>query len=57
MTAPIRYAEDYAPGQVFDVGSHAFTAAEIIAFSREWDPHPFHIDEDAARPAAGTPRW
>jgi acyl dehydratase len=49
MTEPIRYAEDYAPGQVFDVGTHTFTAAEIIAFSREWDPHPFHIDEAAAK--------
>ncbi len=49
MTATPRYAEDYLPGQVFNVGSHAFSAAEIIAFSSEWDPHPFHINEEAAR--------
>ena len=44
-----RYAEDYTPGEVFEVGEYAFTAAEIMAFSREWDPHPFHTDPEAAK--------
>ena len=29
-------------------GSHTFTAEEIIAFAREFDPQPFHVDPAAA---------
>jgi acyl dehydratase len=47
--SPLRCAEDYQPGMVFELGSYNFTAEEIITFSRIWDPQPFHIDEAAAR--------
>jgi acyl dehydratase len=46
---PTRYAEDYQIGQVFDVGSYTISKEEILAFSKEWDPHPFHVDEEAAK--------
>jgi acyl dehydratase len=36
-------------GYKADLGSHTFTADEIIAFARRWDPQPFHVDADAAR--------
>lgn len=41
--------EDYAAGQVIDLGTYAVTAAEIREFASEFDPLPFHLDEAAAR--------
>ena len=32
-----------------DLGTWTPTAEEIVAFAREWDPQPFHLDEEAAR--------
>src|SRR2546430_15968530 len=44
----MRYFEDFHPGQVIDVGSVAVTEADIIAFARQYDPQPMHIDPHAA---------
>ena len=44
-----RYFEDYAVGQKFGTGTVAVTAERIKAFAREFDPQPFHTDEEAAR--------
>ena len=44
-----RHLEDFAPGQVFRSGSLAVTAEAIIAYAREYDPQPFHLDDAAAR--------
>lgn len=41
--------EDYAVGQVIDLGTYAVTAAEIREFASEFDPLPFHLDEAAGR--------
>jgi acyl dehydratase len=41
--------EDFAVGQVIDLGSYAVTAAEIREFASEFDPQPFHLDEAAGR--------
>jgi acyl dehydratase len=43
------YLEDFKPGDAFAFGRHTFTREEIIAFARQYDPQPFHVDEDAAR--------
>ena len=40
-----RYAEDYKAGDVFDLGTYVVTHDEIIEFSRQYDPFPFHIDD------------
>ena len=40
--------EDRAIGETADLGSHTFTREEIVAFAREFDPQPFHLDEAAA---------
>ena len=45
----IRYAEDYKPGDVFELGAYEVTRDEIIEFSRKYDPFPFHVDDEAAR--------
>ena len=44
----VHYLEDFAPGQVFDTGKHRVDKAEIFAFARQYDPQPFHVDEEAA---------
>lgn len=44
------YFEDFAPGQVFELGSFPpVTEDEIVAFARQWDPQPFHVDPVAAK--------
>ncbi|WP_043359237.1 MaoC family dehydratase [Belnapia sp. F-4-1] len=44
-----RYLEDFAPGQVFRSGRLTVTPEAIIAYAREYDPQPFHLDDAAAR--------
>ncbi len=43
------YLEDFKPGDAFEFGRHTFTREEIVAFARQYDPQPFHVDEEAAR--------
>lgn len=45
---PLRYFEDFQAGQEFPLGPRTVTRAEIIAFAAEFDPQPFHLDEQAA---------
>ncbi|MDH3738282.1 MAG: MaoC family dehydratase [Alphaproteobacteria bacterium] len=45
---PDIYFEDFAAGQEFDLGSRVLDRAAIVAFAAEFDPQPFHIDDDAA---------
>lgn len=45
----VRYFEDFAPGQVLELGSRTISRESMLAFAREFDPQPFHVDEEAAR--------
>jgi len=45
----MRYFEDFTPGQVIELGRHTITRDEIIAFAKQFDPQPFHLDEEAAK--------
>ena len=45
----MRYFEDFKPGQVIELGSHTITRDEIIVFAKQFDPQPFHLDDEAAR--------
>jgi acyl dehydratase len=47
--APDAWFEDRIVGETADLGSHTFTREEIVAFAREFDPQPFHLDEEAAK--------
>jgi len=49
MTADKLYWEDMLPGQVRDLGSITPTREEIIAFATQFDPQPFHLDDEAAQ--------
>ena len=44
-----RHLEDLAIGPEIDLGIFIFSRAEIIAFAAQFDPQPFHLDEEAAR--------
>jgi acyl dehydratase len=48
MSDPL-YLEDLHVGQTFVSGSVTLTADEIKAFARQYDPQPFHLDEEAAK--------
>ena len=43
------YLEDLAVGQTFTNGPVELTAEDIKAFARQFDPQPFHLDEEAAK--------
>src|SRR5260370_16572180 len=43
------YLEDFAPGQKHVSAKMRVDAAAIKAFAAQFDPQPFHLDEDAAR--------
>lgn len=43
------YFDDIDKGDVLSGASHTVTREEIINFAREFDPQPFHTDEDAAK--------
>jgi acyl dehydratase len=42
------YLQDIAIGDEFCSGSHRLDTAQIIAFAAQFDPQPFHLDEQAA---------
>ena len=44
-----RFFEDFAVGQTFRSGTIEITAERIKSFAAEFDPQPFHLDEEAAR--------
>lgn len=48
-TKNIRHAEDFKPGDIFDLGTYEVTRDEIIEFAQKYDPFPFHVDEEAAQ--------
>lgn len=43
------YLEDLSVGDRFHSGEHALDAAQIKAFALQFDPQPFHTDEEAAK--------
>jgi acyl dehydratase len=43
------YWEDLQPGSVRELGTTSPTAEEIKQFAGQFDPQPFHLDEEAGR--------
>ena len=43
------YLDDLRVGQRFTSGRHAVDEAQIKSFATQFDPQPFHLDNDAAR--------
>ena len=44
-----RYLVDFAVGQTFGSGRLRIEGERALAFAAEFDPQPFHLDEEAAR--------
>jgi acyl dehydratase len=44
----VQYLEDYAVGQIFKTGHTRVDKAQIVAFASQFDPQPYHLDEEAA---------
>jgi acyl dehydratase len=44
-----KYLEDFAVGQLYRSGRLTVDRERIKTFAAEFDPQPFHVDEDAAR--------
>jgi acyl dehydratase len=42
------FLEDFCVGLRLAGGAHELDAAQIKSFAREFDPQPFHLDEEAA---------
>jgi acyl dehydratase len=42
------YWEDFPVGSIREFGGITLSKADIVRFAREFDPQPFHVDEDAA---------
>jgi acyl dehydratase len=45
----VRYWEDIKAGDVVELGSRTMEKARMVSFAREFDPQPFHTDENAAK--------
>jgi acyl dehydratase len=43
------YWEDFREGEVREFGQARVKREDIVRFASEFDPQPFHLDEDAAR--------
>jgi acyl dehydratase len=49
----VRYLEDMAVGEQFELGSFSLTAEDIVAFAQRYDPQPFHLQSDPDGPYGG----
>jgi acyl dehydratase len=49
MTDALLHFEDFPVGEVVTYGSYKLTREAILAFAREYDAQPFHLDEEAAK--------
>jgi acyl dehydratase len=49
ITAKRRHFEDLRVGEIIELGDMVVTREMIFEFAREFDPFPFHLDEDAAK--------
>jgi acyl dehydratase len=49
VTANRRHYEDLVIDEVIDLGAIIVTKDMIVTFAREFDPFPFHLDEEAAK--------
>lgn len=45
---PDVYLDDLEPGAVYELGRRRLERDEIVAFARQYDPQPFHLDAAAA---------
>ena len=49
MSQELLYFDDLAVGDRFETGTQELRVDDIKRFAAEFDPQPFHLDEEAAR--------
>lgn len=51
MTNPSKelYWDDYVVGRSWEFGTYEMRQDEIVAFARQFDPHPFHLDPEQGK--------
>ena len=49
MGQALLYFDDLKVGDAFASGTHEVSADDIKRFAKEFDPQPFHLDDEAAR--------
>lgn len=49
MSQPRWTYDDLAEGTIIELGTKRVTAEEIVDFAAEFDPQPFHLEEEAGR--------
>jgi acyl dehydratase len=47
--SPRLYLDDLQVGQRFGSGTFTLDAEQMVAFARQFDPQPFHLDAEAAK--------
>ena len=45
----MKFFDDIRLGEQREFGKHTFAAEDIKRFARDFDPQPFHVDEEAAK--------
>lgn len=45
---PLEFYEDLSIGDTREFGGYTVEKEELVSFAEQYDPQPFHIDEDAA---------
>jgi acyl dehydratase len=43
------FFDDLPLGKKFETGTRVLDRDDIVRFAREWDPQPFHLDDEAAK--------
>ena len=49
MDQELLFFDDLRIGDTFESGTHELHAEDILRFAGEFDPQPFHLDDEAAR--------
>jgi acyl dehydratase len=49
MNETRQYLEDFAVGQTYNSGRLRIDREAIVAFAAQYDPQPYHLDDEAAR--------
>lgn len=49
LRTSLKHYEDLQPGLTITLGTTKVTREMIVAFATEFDPFPFHLDEEAAK--------
>ena len=48
----MQYYEDIEIGEIDEFGEYHVTKDELVEFAEQYDPQPFHVDEEAATDSA-----